>query len=227
MPTAPLLEVRGLSIALPGGLLLSNAAFEVPAGAVVGLTGDSGCGKTTLALALLKLLPKRYTVQGSVRLRERELLTLSERQLESVRGAQVSLVFQDPLQALNPVMRVRHQISEVIRAHRRNENPDCLLELVELPPTDHIRDAYPHQLSGGERQRVCLAMALAASPSLVIADEPFSALDAPRVAELLKLFRSLKQKLETSFLLIGHSRTVLAEIADRVMVMRDGLLDGS
>ena len=227
MSTAPLLEVRGLSIALPARQLLSTAAFAIPAGSIVGLSGDSGCGKTTLALALLRLLPDRYTVRGSIRLRERELMGLSERQLESVRGAEISLVFQDPLQALNPVMRVRHQIAEVIRAHSRAEGPARLLELVELPATDRIRDAYPHQLSGGERQRVCLALALAASPALVIADEPFSALDAPRVVELAKLLRSLKEKLQTSFLLIGHSRNVLAKIADRVLVMRDGLLNGS
>lgn len=227
MPTAPLLEVRGLSIALPARPVLSNAAFEIPVGAIVGLSGDSGCGKTTLALALLRLLPERYRVCGSIRLRDRDLMTLSERQLERARGAEISLVFQDPLLALNPVMRVRKQVAEVIRAHRRTENPDRLLELVELLATDHIREAYPHQLSGGERQRVCLALALAASPALVIADEPFSALDAPRVVELARLFQRLKQKLQTSFLLISHSRNVLGKIADRVMVMRDGLLDGT
>jgi len=227
MPTAPLLEVRGLSIELPSRPILSHAAFEIPAGTIVGLTGDSGCGKTTLALALLRLLPDRYTVRGSIRLRERELMTLSERQLERCRGAEISMVFQDPQRALNPVMRVRHQVAEVVRAHGGTENPKRLLDLVELPAADRIGDAYPHQLSGGERQRVCLALALAASPSLVIADEPFSALDAPKVVQLGRLFRSLQQQLQVSFLLIGHSRKLLAKLADRVMVMRDGLLDGS
>lgn len=225
MPTA-LVEVRGLSIALAEKLILSDAEFDIPAGTIVGLSGDSGCGKTTLALALLRLLPRNYRVRGSIRLRQRELMTLSENQLESVRGAAISMVFQDPQQALNPVMRVRDQVMEAVRAHQSPQTPDRLLEMAELPATAHIRDAYPHQLSGGERQRVCLALALAASPPLVIADEPFSALDGPRVIELARLFRSLQRTLRTSFLLISHSRNVLAKIADRVMIMQDGRLDG-
>lgn len=223
-----LLEVRGLSIQLAARPLISNATFEIPAGTIVGLSGDSGCGKTTLALALLRLLPPRpYRVRGSVRLRERELMALTESQLERVRGAEMSMVFQDPLAALNPVMRVRDQVGEAIRAHRGSQQVERLLEMVDLPATARIRDGYPHQLSGGERQRVCLAIALAAGPALVIADEPFTALDAPKVVELARLFRSLKEKLQTSFLLISHGRNVLAKIADRVMVMRDGRLDGA
>jgi ABC-type glutathione transport system ATPase component len=227
MPAAPLLEVRELSIELQTRPVVSHAGFEIPAGSIVGLSGDSGCGKTTLALALLRLLPPaRYRVRGSVRLRQRELLDLTERELERVRGAEISMVFQDPLQALNPVLRVRDQVSEAMRAHGAGGQAERLLEMVELPVSAHIRDAYPHELSGGERQRVCLALALAAGPALVIADEPFTALDAPRVVELAKLFLQLKQKLRTSFLLISHSRTVLAKIADRVMAISGGRLDG-
>jgi ABC-type glutathione transport system ATPase component len=226
MTEAPLLEVHGLSVDLPARPVVSDAAFSIAPGAIVGLSGDSGCGKTTLALALLKLLPPdRYRVRGSVRLRGRELLDLAESDLERVRGAQMAMAFQDPLAALNPVMRVRDQVGEALRAHGAVQPVDRLLEMVELPVSAHIRDAYPHQLSGGERQRVCLALALAAAPSLVIADEPFTALDAPRVVELAKLFLSLKKGLRTSFLLISHSRNVLAKIADRVMVMRDGRLN--
>ncbi len=226
MPLTPLLNVCGLSITVAERSLVSDATFQIPAGTIVGLSGDSGCGKTTLALALLRLLPRRYGVRGSVRLRQQELMTLPERQLERIRGAELSMVFQDPLAALNPVLRVRDQVSEAIRAHPGRQRVERLLELVELPYSQHIREAYPHQLSGGERQRVCLALALAANPALVIADEPFSALDACRVLELASLFRSLKLKLRTSFLLISHSRDVLARLADPVMAMRDGCLHG-
>ena len=150
MATASLLEVRGLSIELAGRPLVSGAAFHIPEGAIVGLRGDSGCGKTTLALALLRLLPLgRYRVRGSIRLRHRELMELTNRQLEEVRGAELAMVFQDPLQALNPVMRVRDQVREAIRAHGGSQNAEQLLEMVELPVSTHIREAYPHQLSGG------------------------------------------------------------------------------
>ncbi|MDR3701540.1 MAG: ATP-binding cassette domain-containing protein [Candidatus Sulfopaludibacter sp.] len=227
MPTTPLLNVCGLSITVAERSLVSAATFAIPAGSIVGLSGDSGCGKTTLALALLRLLPRRYGVTGSIRLRERELMALPESRLERIRGAELSMVFQDPLAALNPVMRVRDQVSEAVRAHAGRQPVEQLLELVELPYSEHIRQAYPHQLSGGERQRVCLALALAAEPALVIADEPFSALDACRVLELARLFRSLKLQLRTSFLLISHSRDVLARLADGVIAMRDGCMHGS
>ena len=227
MSMASLLEVRGLSIERAAKPVVTDATFDIPAGAIVGLSGDSGCGKTTLAMALLRLLPRPYRVQGAVRWRGRDLMTLSESQLERVRGAELSMVFQDPLAALNPVMRVRHQLAEAIRAHGGSRTVERLLEMVELPFSARTGDAYPHQMSGGERQRVCLALALAARPRLVVADEPFTALDAPRVVELAKLFHSLQQKLETSFLLIGHSRNVLEKIANRVMVMRDGQLHAS
>ncbi len=227
-PAAPLLEVRGLSIELTERSIVSDAAFEIPPGAIVGLRGDSGCGKTTLALALLRLLsPSRYRVRGSIRLRGRELMDLTESQLERIRGAELAMVFQDPRQSLNPVMRAGNQVREVIRAHDGSRKPEELLEMTGLPAAGHAGNAYPCQLSGGEQQRVCLALALAAGPALVIADEPFTALDAPRVVELARLFRSLKQESRTSFLLISHRQDVLAKIADRVMVMHDGRLDAS
>jgi len=195
----------------------------VDAGSIVGLFGESGCGKTTLALALLNLLPApRYRVRGSVKLRDFEVLSASERQLERIRGAEISLVFQDPLLALNPVLRVRDQVAEVMRAHGRQDSLESLFGLVGLAATPRMYDAYPHQLSGGERQRVVIAQALACRPALVVADEPFTALDATRVVELSSLFRELREKLATSFLLISHSPGVLARTADQVLVMEAG-----
>jgi ABC-type dipeptide/oligopeptide/nickel transport system ATPase component len=151
-----------------------------------------------------------------------ELLSASERQLERIRGAEISLVFQDPLLALNPVLRVRDQVAEAMRAHGRERGLERLFGLVGLPATRRMYDAYPHQLSGGERQRVVIAQALACRPALVIADEPFTALDAIRVLELSSLFLELREKLHTSFLLISHSPGVLARTADQVLVMHAG-----
>jgi ABC-type glutathione transport system ATPase component len=213
-----LLSVRNITVPV-----LSEVSFQVDPGSIVGLFGESGCGKTTLALALLNLLPaSRYRVRGSVQLRDFEVLSATEKQLERIRGAGISLVFQDPLLALNPVLRVRDQVAEVMRAHGRQRGLEALFGLVGLPATLRIFDAYPHQLSGGERQRVVIAQALACRPALVIADEPFTALDAVRVVELSSLFRELREKLQTSFLLISHSPGVLARTADQVLIMHAG-----
>jgi ABC-type glutathione transport system ATPase component len=216
--TVDLISVRNITVPV-----LSDVWFQVDPGTIVGLFGESGCGKTTLALALLNLLPApRYRVRGSVQLRNFELLSASESQLERVRGAEISLVFQDPLLALNPVLRVRDQVAEVMRAHGRKDGLESLFGLVGLPATPRILDAYPHELSGGERQRVVIAQALACRPALVIADEPFTALDAVRVVELSSLFRELRDKLRISFLLISHSPGVLARTADQVLIMHAG-----
>jgi len=216
--TVDLISVRNSTVRV-----VSEVSFQVDPGTIVGLFGESGCGKTTLALALLNLLPaSRYRVRGSVQLGDFQVLSASERQLQRIRGAQISLVFQDPLLALNPVMRVRRQVAEVMRAHGCRDGLERLFGLVGLPATPRIFDAYPHHLSGGERQRVAIAQALACRPALVIADEPFTALDAIRVVELSSLFRKLREELETSFLLISHSPGVLARTADQVLVMQAG-----
>ena len=216
--TVDLVSVRNSTVRV-----VSDVSFQVDPGTIVGLFGESGCGKTTLALALLNLLPaSRYRVRGSVQLGDFEVLSASERQLQRIRGAQISLVFQDPLLALNPVMRVRRQVAEVMRAHGCRDGLERLFGLVGLPATPRIFDAYPHHLSGGERQRVAIAQALACRPALVIADEPFTALDALRVVELSSLFRELRDKLQTSFLLISHSPGVLARTADQVLIMHAG-----
>jgi ABC-type glutathione transport system ATPase component len=226
MACEPLLEVRDLCVKLlPQGEILRGVSFDIPRGNIAGLSGDSGSGKTTLALALLKLLaPTQYVVSGQVRLRGRDLLALDERTLESVRGGQIAMIFQDPLLALNPVLRVRRQIAEILRAHGAEGDPADLLALAGIPTPSRILGAYPHELSGGERQRVTIAQALACRPTLIVADEPFTSLDAPRVVELAALFRRLRDELRTSFLLISHHAGVLAGAADQLLVLRDGMV---
>jgi peptide/nickel transport system ATP-binding protein len=230
----PVLRVCGLTIDQvqppnPSLRVVDDVSFEIGQGSVVGLCGESGCGKTTLALSLLNLLsPMRYRVAGSIRLQGCELRSLSERELQRTRGAEIAMVFQDPKLALNPVLRVRDQVAEVIRAHKGKKTadytPDDLFRLVGLPDSPRIHRAYPHQLSGGERQRVAIAQALAAHPALLIADEPFTGLDSTRVIDLCNLFRRLKEQAGVAFLVISHSPDVLATIADCVLVMYAGLI---
>jgi len=218
----PLLKVRDLQVSHSSSVL-DGVSFTLESGSIAGLFGESGSGKTTLALALLGLLdPERYRVSGSVRLRGRELVGLDERELRQVRGAAISMIFQDPMLALNPVMRVAGQVREAIRAHGMEAEVEPLFELVGLDPSRRMLRAYPHELSGGERQRVTIAIALACRPPLVIADEPFTALDVLRVVELADLFEDLKRKTGTSFLIISHSPGVLARLADSVLVLHAG-----
>ena len=226
MPSEPLLAVRNLHIGLTGSReILGGASFEIPAGSIVGLFGDSGCGKSTLALALLGLLPRaRYRVEGEILFRGRDLCRVSARDLEKIRGAGISTVFQDPLLALNPVLRVRTQIREILRAHGISADPGELLGRAGLNEPHRILEAYPHQLSGGERQRVTIAQALACRAPLVIADEPFTALDGPRVVQLIGLFKRLRADLGTSFLLISHHPGVLAAAADTTFRLHEGAL---
>ena len=226
MAEGALLEVRNLCVALDGAPILADISFQLRAGSILGLVGESGCGKTTLALAILKLLaPERYRVRGQVLWRGRNLLDASERELEAVRGAGIAMIFQDPLLALNPVLRAGTQVAEVMRAHGvapMASGVGAALRRAGLDDWQRIAAAYPHQLSGGERQRVTIAQALACRPALVIADEPFTALDAERVVALAALFRSLRDQLGTSFLLISHHPGVIAKTADAVLTMDRG-----
>ena len=230
MPPEPLLVVRELSIDLlrPAQSILRGVSFQLPEATIAGLCGDSGSGKTTLAHALLNLLPSdKYRVSGQVLLSGCDLLAMRETQLQKVRGAKIAIVFQDPLLALNPVLRIRRQITEVLRAHRAEGDPAELLALAGIPTPTRILNAYPHELSGGERQRVTIAQALACRPRLIVADEPFTALDAPRVVELAALFRRLCDHLGTSFLIVSHHPGTLARTADRTLVLSQGrLLEG-
>lgn len=231
---AALLQVRNLTTRFSAGrapahTAVDDVSFDLESAEIVGLMGESGCGKTTLSLALLGLLPKEQAeVSGSVVFHGQELLGLDERSLEKVRGAKISFVPQEPGIALSPVMRAGDQIAEVLRAHRNWDSARCRVEaeswlaMVGLLPINRIYSSYPHQLSGGQLQRVLLAQALACEPEIVIADEPTASLDALTQSGFLALLRELKAQMGISVLLISHSTQVQASLADRVLVMKHG-----
>lgn len=207
---------------------LSHVSFDLAAGEAVGILGESGCGKTTLAMTLLGLLPSAASIaSGAILFQGTNLLGLEERDFEKVRGAAVSLVHQEPGLALNPVLRVGDQIAEVLRAHQHLSSRQArqksreLLAQVGLQQAG-IAGAYPHQLSGGQRQRVVIAQAIACHPALIIADEPTTALDAATGAEIMALLQSLRQELGLAILLISHDPAVLAPIAQRILVFYAG-----
>ena len=229
----PLLKATGLQTYFFKDKKILRAVDEVDlqihAGETVALVGESGCGKTTLAFSIFRLLPPAGKIMGgSIEFRGNNLLALSEKQMVAVRGREMGLIFQDPSSALNPVMRVGEQIAEVIRRHFR-ETPRAakqqalaLMEKVQLPNVEMIYDNYPHQLSGGLRQRILIAIALAGKPALIVADEPTSALDVSIQSQILALLKQLKEELQLSLLLITHDLGVVAQMADRVAVMYAG-----
>jgi peptide/nickel transport system ATP-binding protein len=232
-----LLEVRDLAIHYAAGegapvVAVDEVSLDVEEGEVVGLLGESGCGKTTLLLAVLGLLPpSARVVRGSIRFRGRELLALGDSDLRRlVRGAEISIVFQEPALALNPVRRVGPQVAEVVRAHRpwtslrcREEASSVLAEVGFTEP-DRIYDVYPHELSGGQLQRVVFAQAIACRPALVLADEPTASLDSTTQAELRALLRALQSRFGLALLLVSHDLGALAALAGRVLVMYAGRL---
>ncbi len=231
----PLLEVAGLCIDFrtPGGLVraVDDVSFGVAAGEIVGLVGESGSGKTLTVMAAMGLVnDPNAIVTGSIRYRGRELVGASARTLRAVRGRQVAMVFQDPMSAMNPVHTVGWQVSEQIRAHlplsrvQARARATDLLGRMGVPAPAQAYGRYPHQLSGGLRQRAMIAMALSCDPSLLIADEPTTALDVTVQAQILALLRGLRQESGSGILLITHDLGVVAELADRVLVMYAGRL---
>ncbi len=225
------LEVEGLTVAFrtQGGWkpVVDDVSFAVSAGETLAIVGESGSGKSVTALAVMGLLPPRAArVSGSIRLGGRELLGLSEPEMERVRGNEAAMIFQEPMTSLNPVMKIGRQIGEAIMRHRRLDavaaaaETRTLLERVRIPAAAARMQDYPHQLSGGTLQRVMIAMALACRPKLLIADEPTTALDVTVQAEILRLIRTLQEEDGMAVLFITHDMGVVAEIADRAAVMR-------
>jgi oligopeptide/dipeptide ABC transporter ATP-binding protein len=229
--TAPLLELRGLRTVfnLRHGRVraVDGVDLVIKPGRVVGVVGESGCGKSTMAHSIIRLLPHRAElVNGSILFGGRDLARLAPEELRRVRGRQIAMVFQDPLTYLNPTLRIGTQIAEKFWAHETEPRENVrraiatLLREVGLPAG--VEERYPHELSGGMRQRVLIAIALACKPSLIIADEPTSALDVTTQAQILELFRALQRSRETAFLLITHDLGVAAELCDDVCVMYAG-----
>jgi peptide/nickel transport system ATP-binding protein len=227
------LDVRGLTIALPPGadrvLAVDGASFSVNAGEIVCLVGESGSGKSIIAQATMGLLPAALRATGGQVLLDREeVLAASEARLRELRCTRMSMIFQEPMTALNPVMTCGDQIDEVLATHTRASAVDRrsrILDIVgdvQLPEPERMIASYPHQLSGGQRQRIMIAMALVLNPRLLIADEPTTALDVTTQAQILALIRELQRRHGTGVLFITHDFGVVAEIADRVAVLRQG-----
>jgi peptide/nickel transport system ATP-binding protein len=233
MTETPLLSVRDLSVAFDTRRgtfeAVSGLGFDVLSGRTLGVVGESGSGKSVTAMALMRLLPDAAEVtSGTVRFAGRDLGTLSEREMQSVRGREIAMVFQDPMASLNPILTVGHQLMEPLRLHMglgraaARTRGEELLTLVRIPSPVEIMRAYPHELSGGMRQRVMIAIALSCGPKLLIADEPTTALDVTTQAQILELLRDLQERLHMSVLLITHDLGVVAEFADEVLVMYAG-----
>ncbi|HEV7709217.1 MAG TPA: ABC transporter ATP-binding protein [Asanoa sp.] len=230
--TAPILEVADLSVSFvteSGNVsAVDHVSLDLAAGEIVGVVGESGCGKSVTAMSLAGLLPGSARVSGSVRLRGTELIGARETELRRVRGKEIAYIFQEPMTSLNPVLTVGRQIGEVLQVHERLSRKQAraraveLLSLVGIPSAAKRVDNYPHQLSGGMRQRVMIAMAVACNPTVLVADEPTTALDVTVQAGILKVLRDLRDRLGTSILIITHDLGVIADIADRVVVMYAG-----
>jgi oligopeptide/dipeptide ABC transporter ATP-binding protein len=233
----PLLEIQGLTVQFrtPRATFpaVQDVSLSIGRGEILGLVGESGCGKTTTALSVLRLLPPgARLVAGRVLLREngdsRELVQLPERDMRNVRGSRIAMVFQEPMTALNPVMKVGDQVAEALLAHKEVTGAEAraaaleMMRQVAIPDAERRMKQYPHQLSGGLRQRVLIAMALMCRPLLLIADEPTTALDVTIQAQILALLAELRQRLGLALLLISHDLGVVAQIADRVAVMYAG-----
>src|SRR5882724_3592186 len=232
--TAPVLEVEGLTVRLPKGAdrvnAVENVSFSVAPGEIVCVVGESGSGKSVTSHAIMGLLPpNQLSVAGGRALLEGDnLLTKSPAEMRKIRGRRIAMIFQEPMTALNPVMRVGDQIAEVLDIHSELNESDRrarvldVMESVRLPDPQRMIDVYPHQLSGGQRQRIMIAAALVLDPVLLIADEPTTALDVTTQAQILKLIKELRERRNTGVLFVTHDFGVVAEVAHRVVVMQHG-----
>ena len=228
----PILEVEGLNVSFfvdgewfPAAI---DVSYHVDAGEVLAIVGESGSGKTQSSMSLLGLLPVNGRSSGSAKLKGKELVGLKGAALRRVRGREIAVIFQEPMTAMNPVYTIGFQIVETIRSHFDMSPKDAkaraieLLTMVEIPEPERRFDAFPHQLSGGQRQRAMIAQALACEPQLLVADEPTTALDVTVQGEILKLMRDLRERVNAGVVLITHDMGVVADMADRIVVMQHG-----
>ncbi|CAN5919439.1 ABC transporter ATP-binding protein [soil metagenome] len=224
-----LLAVENLSVAFPGHVAVRDVSFAIEAGETLALVGESGCGKSVTAFSVMRLLaPNARVISGRILFDGADLMTASPAEMREIRGKQVSLIQQEPMTSLNPVLSIGAQIAEVIRRHEKVSRRVArarsieLLDLVSIPDAHRRIDDYPHNLSGGMRQRVMIAMAVACGPKLLIADEPTTALDVTTQAQVLDLLDGLRKRLSMAVLLITHDLGVVAQWADRICVMYAG-----
>ncbi|WP_449394559.1 ABC transporter ATP-binding protein [Devosia riboflavina] len=229
----PVLQVSDLDIEIRGVngafAVVSDMSFSVRAGETLCIVGESGCGKSMTALSLLRLLPEAATIAGGkVLIDGQDFLAMNQRQVEDFRGEKIAMIFQEPLSALNPVLRIGEQIAESVRQHRKCNRREAdaraidVLRLVQMPDPERRATQFPHELSGGMRQRAMIALALACDPKIIIADEPTTALDVTIQAQILGLISDLQKRLGTAQILITHDLGVVSEVADRVIVMYAG-----
>jgi peptide/nickel transport system ATP-binding protein len=219
-----LLEVERLTVDVGGVRAVSDVSFALERGERVGLIGESGSGKSMTALALIGLLPDEARVSGRVVFDGRDLLSMPERERCRLRGDRIGMIFQEPMTALNPTMRVGRQVAEILELHNRPGSVGDLLRRVEFRDPERIARSYPHQLSGGQRQRILCAIATACSPALVLADEPTTALDVTVQAQVLTLLERLVAEEDAALLLITHDLAVVAGVCERLLVMFQGEL---
>ena len=230
----PLLSIKDLSVEFGSPQnpirVVDSVGFEIEMGGAVGLVGESGSGKSITSLSILRLIPEPpgRIVSGSIAFEGQDLLKLPKSRMPAIRGRDIAMIFQEPMSSLNPVMTIGDQIEEAIKLHERldprtrREKAIEMLGLVGIPDPASRMGAYPHQFSGGMRQRVMIAMALACNPKLLIADEPTTALDVTIQAQVLELMKSIRNKTNSTVLLISHDLGVIAEVCDRVVVMYAG-----
>ncbi|HGM3505465.1 TPA: ABC transporter ATP-binding protein [Clostridioides difficile] len=207
---------------------VNGVSFNINEGETIGIVGESGCGKSVTAMSLMKLLPTSKIEGGEIIFQGKDILKMNENELMGIRGNEISMIFQEPMTSLNPAFTVGNQIIEGIMLHQDLSKEEAkkkvidMIKLVEIPRAEEIYNSYPHELSGGMRQRIMIAMALSCNPKLLIADEPTTALDVTIQAQVLDIMKNIKEKLNTSIMMITHDLGVIAEMCDKVIVMYAG-----